>query len=218
MDNVIARHTSQSIFDARGDLKREAAERAHGDVGFGEYLHIASIPWAPEPNGAEHCQWLSRLVEYMAELPSEWGGLGPCDKHDRKVLHAVAMLYSVGKGNLGVVGEPPLGEEGYAARSAAFAERFFREGGGAHTYWSKDNVREDVCRLIFSHADARAVREDRRLQVFADGLRYETVRLAQNTPEGLALLRERCRPEQFYSGWAKAKENFRSWMQTRGWR
>jgi hypothetical protein len=198
-----------------------------GRIAIGEYLHLASIPWAPEPDGAEHCQWLSRLVEYMASLPQTWGGVvgTPFDEHNKKVLHAVSMLYCTGKGgdaqggllNKGV-GPSSLGETGYEARSAKLAEEFFRAGGADGTSWNKPEVREDVCRLIFRHNDAREIESDKRLQVFADSLRYETVRYSPNTEAGMALLKERCRPELFFSGWAKDRANFRQWMLTRGWR
>lgn len=213
------RRTNTSIFDPSGNLRMgEAQARAtKGEVYLGEYLHIGSIPWAPDPYGSEHCVALSRLVEYMASLPGQVGGFGPFDAHDTKVLHAVAMLYCVGMGSFGR-DEPPAGVEGYEERSAAYAEKFFRSGGGDGTYWSKESVREETCRLIFQHNREDAIRSDKRLQVFADAVRYETTRLKQNTGEGMALLQERCTPDKFFQGWAKDKANFRGYMLFRGWR
>lgn len=207
------RRTSTSIFNARsGGLKQDARSFASdGQIYLGEYLHLAGVKWAPEPDGPEHCQWLSRLVEYMAELTPGWGGIvgGPLDQHERKILHAVAMLYCTGKAQ---------GEDRYEERSAKNAEEFFRAGGGDGTYWSKPEVREEVCRLIYKHNDAREIASDKRLQVFEDARRYETVRYSPNTADGMTLLKERCRPDLFHSGWAKDRVNFRQWMITRGWR
>lgn len=212
MEKELERRTSQSIFQANGELRHDASEMSSsGQIHLGEYLHLEGIEWAPEPNGSEHCIQLSRLAKYIAELPEKLGGIvgGPMSIHEQNVLHAVAMLYCTGmKG--GVVG--------YEARSADFADTFFRKGGGAGTYWSKTEVREDVCRLIYKHNDDREVRADKRLQVFSDALRYESVRFKPNTPEGLALIRERLKPELLFTGWAKEKENFRGWMIARGWR
>ena len=78
-------------------------------------------------------------------------------------------------------------------------------------------MREDVCRLILKHNDEREIRTDKRLQVLHDGLRFEIVRYEPNTGEGLKRIREHCRRELFYSGWAKTKENFVTWRGNRGW-
>src|SRR3989304_2244532 len=205
----------ESIFDVRGELRAQRAQQmSHdGQVYLGEYLHLDSIPWAPEPDGAEHSEWLARLVDYMAQLPGELGGVvgGPISQHDQKVLYACAMLYAVGKGSLGLQG-PPLGGAGYEQRSAAYAERFFRGGGGSGTYWGKDKVREEVSWLLFKHMDAREISVDKRLQVFADARAYESVRVKPNTAEGLAYIREHYKPDACYLGWSKSRDNFRAWM------
>ena len=201
---------TRSAFTQDGRLRHE--DMASGRVSLGEYLDLSGIDWAPEPYGSEHCQWLSRLVDYLSELPEKLGGIvgGPLSMHDRKVLHCVSMLYCVGRKD---------GETNYAARSAAFADRYLRAGAGAGTaYWSKEEVREDVCRLIYRHNDPEAIRTDKRLQVFADVCRYELARIAPNTPEGITLLKEQVKPELFYTGWAQSKDNFRQWMVTRGWK
>lgn len=213
----VERRAQHSIFDDRGQLRPGSSP--DGDITLGEYLQLDSIPWAPEPDGAEHSQQLARLVAYMASLPETLGGVvgGPCSPHDQKVLYACAMLYAVGKGSLGTQ-NPPFGATGFEARSAAFAERFFREGGGAGTYWNKDMVREEVCRLIFKHNDRREIEVDKRLQVFADALAYESVRVKPNTPEGLAYIREHYKPDTCYLGWSKSRDNLRGWMTYRGWR
>ncbi len=220
IDRELGKHTSTSIFDSRGELNEgRATALSNGNVGFGDYLHLGSIPWAPEPDGAEHCQHLAQIAEYMAALPESWGGVvgGPMDKHDQKVLHAVAMLYAVGKGSLGTQ-QPPLGREGYEARSAAYAEQFFRQGGGAGTYWSKTEIREDVCKLIYMHTREEEIRTDKRLQVFADAVRYELCRIGVNTAAGMALLKEHCRPDLFHSAWARDRANFRQYMLKNGWK
>lgn len=213
----VEKRAQHSIFDARGNLRPDQAPE--GNIGFGEYLQLGLIPWAPEPDGAEHSEQLAQLVEYMGQLPETLGGVvaGPLSQHDQKVLYAVGMLYAVGKGSLGTQ-NPPLGVSGFAARSAAFAERFFREGGGAGTYWNKETVREEVSRLIFRHADPREIAIDKRLQIFADALAYESVRMKPNTPEGLTYIREHYKPDACYLGWSKSRDNFRAWMQKRGWR
>lgn len=224
------RRTETSIFDARGGLREsEARSRTKdGDLYLGEYLHLAGIEWAPDPDGSDHCTWLSRLVEYMAKLPPGWGGIvgGPFDVHEQKVLHAVAMLYCTGKrdgsgrsgGLLNGVSKGG-GVQGYEARSAKLADEFFRNGGGSGTYWGKPEVRDEVCGLIYKHNDPREILADKRLQVFQDALRYETVRLHPNTGEGMALLKERCKPELFKTGWAADRANLRGYMISRGgWR
>jgi hypothetical protein len=201
---------TRSAFTSDGRLKHE--DIRPGQVTLGEYLDLAGIDWAPDPYGADHCQWLSRLVDYMSELTPEWGCIpgGPLKMEDRKILHCVAMLYTVGR---------KQGEEGYAARSAAFADKYLREGAGAGTaYWSKDHVREEICRLIYKHNDPEAIRSDKRLQVFADACRYELVRIAPNTPVGTELLARSIDPSLFYTGWARSGQNFRAWMVTRGWK
>lgn len=212
LQKELSKRTSQSIFDRSGNLDiRRANELSEGYIGLGEYLHLDTVPWASEPFGSEHCQHLSRLVEYMAQLPESWGGVvgGPLDKHDQKVLHAVAMLYATGKKH---------GLEGYEARSAAIADQYFRQGGGSGTYWSKSEVREDVCRLLYSHNRREDIETDKRLQVFSDALRYEMTRLEPNTARGMAVLKEFCRPESFYMGWSKDRANLRAYMVSRGWR
>lgn len=215
IEREMQRRTSTSVFDGSGELKREHAQSlSHdGQVYLGEYLHIAGVEWAPEPNGSDHCAWLARLVEYIAKLPPDntFGGIvgGPLNDRTAKILHAVAMLYCTGMRE---------GIQGYEARSAARADKFLREGGGSGTMWNTDTVREEICGLIYKHNDPREIAADKRLQVFEDALRYETVRFFPNTGEGLALLKERCKPELFHTGWAKSKDNFRQWMVTRGWK
>ena len=66
--------------------------------------------------------------------------------------------------------------------------------------------------------DPRSIDEDKRLQVFADAIRYETVRYAPDTPEGLATIRVHCRPDLFHMGFSKSKDNVYAWMKTRGWK
>lgn len=202
---------SKSAFTADGRLRNE--ELAKGQFSLGEYLDLSSIPWAPDPYGSDHSQWLSRLVDYMSELPEKLGGVvgGPLDKHDRLVLHATSMLYCVGRKD---------SEHRYNERSAAFADTYFRSGAGSTWASSgdKERIREDVCRLIYMHNDPRAIREDKRLQLFADACRYELARISPNTLEGTLLLKEHIKPDLFFTGWAQSKDNFRAWMVTRGWK
>ncbi len=221
VENPFAKPDHQSAFDERGRLK----ESFQGDpsVSMGEYLHLGSIPWPPAPNGSDHAEHLTRLVEYIArEIGPKYGGLDgmPFDVHTQKVLHAVGMLYAVGKGSMGEPGQEPLGVEGYEARSASYAERYFRDGGGVGTYWSKDVVREDVCRLILRHNDEREIKLDKRLQVFADARRYELARIDPNGTDGksLAMLKREWVREKFYLGWSQDDANRRTYMITRGWK
>ncbi len=210
--NEMAARVNTSIYDAGGRLNQGAAMAlSDGQVSLGEYLDMSTIPFAPDPHGSDHATWLGRLVVYIAQLPESVGGIvgGPLSNHDVKILHAVGMLYACGKAQ---------GAEGYEARSAAIADKYFREGGGARTYWSTQEVREEVCRLIYKHNDEREIGTDKRLQVFSDACRFETSRLAPNTAEGMALIRERCDPRFFITGWAKDKANFRGWMIARGWK
>jgi len=208
----LAKRTQGSIFNRDGSLNREAANgMSEGHTYLSEYLDMSRIPYPPDPDGSDHAAKLARIVEYMAQLPGSWGGVvgGPLDVHEQKVLHACALLYAVGKKD---------GVEGYAERSAAFADKFFRDGGGAGTYWSKESVREDTCRLIYNHVRPEEVRVDKRLQVFADALRYELCRLGVNTAEGMALLKQQWKPELFYSGWAADRANARAYMLMRSWK
>jgi len=225
----IGRRSGTSIFDGRGQLNQQSAGTlSHdGQVYLGEYLDLSGVPWAPAPDGYEHSSNLARLVEHMAALPSGEGGtldqggvVGcPLSMEDQKVLHAVAMLYCVGRGALGE-NQPPIGIQGYERRSAEFADRYLRGEAARNTIWSKQNIREDVCRLILKHTDERAINEDKRLQVFADACRFELVRHGVNTPEGLSMLRTHAwkKPELFHGGFAKDATNFRAWMITRGWK
>lgn len=49
------RRTETSIFDARGGLREsEARSRTKdGDLYLGEYLHLAGVEWAPDPDGSD---------------------------------------------------------------------------------------------------------------------------------------------------------------------
>lgn len=229
IDREINRRANVSIYSPGGQLRMETAQdlvaNGGGTVAMGEYLSIGEIPYPADPYGSEHAVKLARLVEYIAQLPGNLGGVvgGPLDADDQKVLHAVAMLYTVGmnpdatQGGL-LIARGAFQLQGYEARSATFAERFIRGIGASGTGWAKEKIRDDVCRLILRHNDKQAITEDKRLQVFSDAVRYETARLQPNTAEGLALLRERCSVDKFITGWAKDKANFRTWMQTRGWR
>ncbi len=207
------RRAGQSVFDQRGELDVGAAQRMAngGSVGFGEYLHVSSIPWPPAPNDSAYCQRLARFSTYIGELPEKgWGGIvgGPLSIHDRKLLHAVATLHTVGMAQ---------GQERHNERSAAFADKFFREGGGSGTYWSTLEVREETCRLIYRYNDEREIAADKRLQVFEDARRFELCRLHVNTGEGIALLQREWLPELFWTGWAADSGNRRHHMTTLGW-
>lgn len=212
----MSKRVNTSIFGRDGQLDASRArDLSEGHVGLGEYLDMGRIPYPPAPDGSDHAAKLAVLVGYLAQIPVKGpyvsGGVvgGPLDKHDQMVLKAVAHLYMVGKKD---------GLEGYAERSAAFADKFFREGGGAGTYWAKQSVREETCRLIYHHDRPESIREDKRLQVFADACRYELCRLAPNTGEGMLMLKEQWKPELFYTGWAADKANARTWMINRGWK
>lgn len=228
LQQQIQNMTSQSVFREDGKIDEERARHlaSKGDIYLGEYLHLNEVPWAPDPDGSDHCIWLSRIVEYIAQLPGKWGGVegGPLSTHDVKVLHAVAMLYCTGR-QVPSFTDPNIKDDKirekmarWEERSAANAELFLREGGGAGTYWSKSEVREDVCKLIYHHRRAGEVRIDKRLQVFNDAVLFETARYFPNTGDGLRLLRERVKAEAFFTGWGKDKENFRAWMIARGWK
>lgn len=221
--NDIVNRMSQMTPEQRAYMKRMARSSftedgrfvggANSEFSLGEYLDLSSIPWAPEPYGSEHSQWLSRLVDYMSELPESLGGItgGPLSKHDRRVLHATAMLYCVGRKE---------SEHRYNERSAAFADTYFRSGAGST--WARDEdkerLREDICRLIYRHNDENAIREDKRLQLFADACRYELARISPNTLEARNMLKEHCRKELYHTGWAQSPDNFRAYMVARGWK
>ncbi len=213
--------TSQSIYDSRGNLDHATAQRlSGGSVELGEYLDLAMISFPPDPDGSDHAIHLSRLTGYIAKLPSgangqpDWGGItgGPLSDHDTKVLYAVATLYAVGRQTRSDAKLVEEGRQGYEERSAAHADVFLRTGGGQGTYWAISEVREEVCRLIYKCNDADEIRSDKRLQVFEDARRYETVRYSPNTGDGMSLLLARCKVELYHSAWAKNKENFRGYM------
>ena len=212
LQHELQARTSRSIFDGRGELKHNVAnDLSRGNTYLGEYLDLASVPFAGEPYGSEHCVQLARLVEYMSTLTPAFGGLGPFSEHDGKVLHAVATLYCTGRS-----GESD--DTRYPERSAQIADKFLRAGGGSNTYWAKQQVREETCRLIYKHTDEREVAVDKRLQVFQDGVRLELARLSPNTAEGIRLLKDGWKPELFFQGWAADNNNRRSWMVSRGWK
>ena len=220
MSRVLGQHTGSSIFGRGGELNRERAlEMSQGHARIGDYLDMGRIPFPPEPYGQDHASNLVRIAEYMAQLPGTWGGIvgGPLSEHDVKVIHAAAMLYTVGR-DQDVTTTDARALEGFARRSADYADKFFREGGGAGTYWSKDGVREETCRMIVMHTRPDEVAVDKRLQVFSDALRYELCRFSQNTAAGMLLLQEEWKPEKFFSGWAREKANARQYMLYRGWK
>lgn len=228
IQNEMRKRTSTSIFDARGQLNHSAAQSlSEGNLGLGEYLDLSMVPFAPDPDGSDHATNLSRLVAYIAKLPSgangsgaDWGGVigGPLDDHETKVLHAVAMLYSTGRQTRSDAKTVETGRQGYEERSASIADTFLRAGGGANTYWAKQEVRDDVCRLIYKHNDPAEIRADKRLQVFEDARRYETTRYSPNTSAGMTILLARCKSELYYTGWARDKANFRNYMLYRSWK
>jgi hypothetical protein len=218
-NNEMERRTQATIFDERGQLKHDAASLAHtGQISMGAYMQLDSIPWAPEPNGSDHAIKLGRLVEYMGTLPGPFGGVvgGPLDRDDQLALNAVATFYMVGQGDMGK-GEV-RGFPGYAERSAAFADQFLRGEGARATPWGTVEMRETVCRLIVKHNDEREIKLDKRLQVFADAVRYELCRLEPNTAPGMRLLKEHWKPETFHMGWSRDKANARAYMISRGWK
>lgn len=201
----------RSMFSRDGRLRHDLEGEVGSKIHLGEYMQIGDVPYAPDPWGSDHATNLARLSEYMASLPDKMGGVvgGPLAKEDQKILYAVAMLYAVGMAQ---------GENNFAERSATYADKYLRSGAASNTSWSKESVRDEVCRLILKHADPRAIAEDKRLQVFNDARRYELTRLQPNTAEGLKILREHCSPDKFYSGFAKDKSNLRAWMLKRGWK
>ena len=209
-----------SHFAEDGSLREEHRSQ----VVLAEYLHLAGVQWAADPDGSDHCEWLSRCCEYLAGMPEGWGGVvgGPMSPHDVKVLHATAMLYCTGRTSPSSGPIDSAREEVFAGQSAANAERFFREGGGYNTYFGREDVREDVCRLIYRFGqrfrDRGMISSDKRLQVLSDCVDFEVARYAPNTGEGMRLIRERFIPERTYTGFAKSKDNFRAWMRTRGWK
>jgi len=207
----VAAQAGRSMFSRDGRLRHDLEQNVGGNIHLGEYLQLGDIPYGPEPWGSEHATNLARLSEYMASLPDKMGGVvgGPLSKEDQKILYAVAMLYAVGRSQ---------GENNFAERSAAYADKYLRSGAASNTSWSKESVRDEVCRLILKHDDPRVIAEDKRLQVFSDARRYEMTRLHPNTAEGLKILREHCSPDKFFSGFAKDKVNLRAWMLKRGWK
>lgn len=215
VDEVLRREiqaqAGRSMFSRDGRLRHDLEGNVGGNIHLGEYLQLGDIPYAPEPWGSEHATNLARLSEYMASLPGNRGGVvgGPLSKEDQKILYAVATLYAVGRAQ---------GETNFAERSAAYADRYLRSGAASNTSWAKEEIREQVCRLILKHDDPRAIEEDKRLQVFNDARRYEMARLHPNTAEGLKVIREHCSQDKFYTGFAKDKANFRAWMLKRGWK
>lgn len=215
VDEVLRREieskAGRSMFSRDGRLRHDLEGQVGSSIHLGEYLQIGDVPYAPDPWGSDHATNLARLSEYMASLPEKMGGVvgGPLAQQDQKILYAVAMLYAVGRAQ---------GEANFAERSAAYADRFLRSAAASNTAWAREDVRDEVCRLILKHDDPRAIVEDKRLQVFNDARRYEMARLYPNTSEGLKILRDYCAPEKFYSGFAKDKTNLRAWMLKRGWK
>lgn len=215
VDEVLRREieakAGRSMFGREGRLRHDLEGQLGSSIHLGEYLQIGDVPYAPDPWGSDHATNLARLSEYMASLPGTMGGVvgGPLAQQDQKILYAVAMLYAVGRAQ---------GEANFAERSAAYADRFLRSGAASNTAWAREDVRDEVCRLILKHEDPRAIDEDKRLQVFNDARRYEMARLHPNTSEGLKILRDYCAPDKFFTGFAKDKTNLRAWMLKRGWK
>ncbi len=214
IQEAMRRH-GRSVFGADGNLRADAAaEMSNGNVLLGEYLDLSIVPFAEDPYGSDHCIALGKLASYMMELPERMGGFpdGTFQKHDYRVIHAVAMLYCTGR-------HKQYGDlEGYAARSAKIADAYFQDYGGGATYWSKAEVREEICRLIYKHNDPAEIKIDKRLQVLSDALTFELARLAPNTVEGLRILKEHVKPDRFFLGFSKNEDNFRTWMKYRGWK
>lgn len=234
-----------SVYRPDGELDPQRVARmgsAGGAVGLGEYLDMGAVPYpgtcdlalmTPEgrtigakvPFDGDHAARLAWLVSYMASLPADqyWGGVqgGPLSTHDQKVLHAAAVLYPIGGLTSG--SKPTL--HGYAVnveRSAGLASELLHSGIGAGTYWSRSDTRDDVCRIILQHNDPDKVRQDPRLQVFVDALRFELTRIDPNGPVGHAVLAGFLRKslqQNFFFGWSRSKDNLLAWMRTvRGWK
>ncbi len=214
LERELANQAGTSMFSRDGRLRHDLEGRVggSGNIHLGEYLQLGDIPYGADPWGSDHATNLARLSEYIASLPGTMGGIvgGPLSVQDQKILYAVATLYAVGKAQ----GD----DDRFAERSAAYADSYLRSSAASNTAWAKQDVREEVCRLILKHADPREIDGDKRLQVFSDARRYEIVRMSPNTSAGLAALRENCTPDKFYTGFAKDRVNLRTWMLRRGWK
>lgn len=233
-----------SVYRPDGELDPSAVARmggAGGAVGLGEYLDMGSVKYpgaidlplqtpsgntigARVPFDGDHAARLAWLVSYMATLPADqhWGGVpgGPLSAHDQKVLHAAAVLYAIGGVSAG-----GRGLHGYAVnaeRSAAMANELLHSGIGAGTYWSKSETRDDVCRIIHQHGNIERVRQDPRLQIFVDALRFELCRIDVNGAVGIQVLQaflNKHQQQSFFFGWSRSKDNLLMWMRSvRGWK
>lgn len=232
-----------SVYRPDGELDPSAVARmgsAGGSVGLGEYLdmgmltHVGVVSLslhtpggntiaAQVPFDGDHAARLSYLATYIATLPSghPWGGVagGPLSVHDQKVLHGAAVLYALG-GATG--GKSPFGYRVNAERSAAMASDLLHSGIGAGTYWGRTDTRDDVCRIIHQHVDEERVRQDPRLQVFVDALRFELCRIDVNGGAGMQVLQaflHKSEQQKFYFGWSRSRDNLLAWMRSvRGWK
>lgn len=241
MEAAMAGHMG-SVYRPDGELDPQRVARmgsAGGSVGLGEYLDMGAVKYPgaidlplASPNGTisarvnfdgDHASRLSWLVSYMATLPpdSTWGGVqgGPLSAHDQKVLHAAAVLYAAGG-----VG-PGKTLHGYAVnaeRSAGMASEMLHSGIGAGTYWSRSETRDDVCRIIMQHNDPERVRQDPRLQIFVDALRFEMCRIDVNGEAGIRVLQaflNKTEQAKFFFGWSRSRDNLLMWMRSvRGWK
>lgn len=179
-------------------------------------LWLSNITWPKAPFDFNHAKDLAKLAEHIASLKENEGGVvgGPLNEADQKILWAVAMFHELGRvGN----GEENADSRHVGAVSARIADTILRDGSAQGTIWEKSEVRDEVCRLVYRHADANEAREDKRLQVFQDAERLEGVRFGVKTAMGLAYIKEQCKPDLFFTGFGKEITNLRKYMKFKGW-
>lgn len=168
-----------------------------------ELFQLDNIVWPTVPGyGADHHKQLMLLATDIGERE----GL---DKQALLQLQYVATFHDVGR-------TQPYGSEdpGHYQRSAELAEQYFKMDNGK---WFQGDFITEVCRLIANHGYSERT-SDKRLQVFNDAERMESVRFFPNEKEGLRIVKEVAAADKMYTAFGKDRNNLRTWMRFRGWR
>lgn len=186
----------RSIFTKEGDI------RPGGNVNVGDYVDVRNVDW-PKLKGYDwdHARHTAQLVDHLAVRRESSGGLATFEQADVRIMSAAALLHDSGRTKFGDDPE-------HYRRGAEIADRILSQQEG----WSPSE-RAEVCRLIFKHGDRNAAKGDRRLQVLQDADRLEVARF-----NDFARLQTICRPDLFWSPWARDASTVRTWLKFHSWK
>lgn len=176
----------------------QANQQRVGDIAGATSLE--KISWQADPFGYDHARHTSRLAVHIAE------GLG-LKTRDIQIVKAAGLFHDLDRR-----GPWQQADSNHAMRSAIAAEEAMRND---PEWWSQKELHEQICRLISQHNLDGDLPIDPLAKALWDADSYEAARLAPNTREGAAILKQRM--ERLTTDWARIPEHQRRWRATRGW-